>query len=135
MVKILVLCTHNSARSQMAEAFLRRYLGPLAEVHSAGTHPSQLHPLTLQVMQELGYDLSGHTAKTIEAFTDKDWDYVITVCDSAREACPYLPARHTLHVDFPDPSQGDEATFRAVRDQIHAWAKGFAQTIIAAHRS
>ncbi len=131
MVKVLVLCTHNSARSQMAEAFLRRELAGLAEVHSAGTHPSQLHPYTVAVMQEIGYDLSGHTAKTVEAFAGESWDYVITVCDEAREHCPYLPARHNLHVSFPDPSSGGIEAFRAVRDSIRSWAEAFAQTLRA----
>ncbi len=129
MVRILVVCTHNSARSQMAEAFLRRLLGHYAEVHSAGTHPSRVHPLAQAVMHEIGYDLSSHTSDSIDKHLGQTWDYVITVCDSARETCPYVPAKHHLQVSLPDPSQGDLETFRAVRDAIHAWAQQFSQTL------
>jgi len=113
----------------MAEAFLRRYLGPDAEVRSAGTEPGTLHPLTRAVMAEVGCDLNGHTADPVEKYAGQSWDYVITVCDAAREKCPYLPARHHLHVSFPDPSQGGLETFRQVRDAIEAWARQFAQTL------
>ncbi|MCX7979759.1 MAG: arsenate reductase ArsC [Bacteroidia bacterium] len=129
MVRILVVCTHNSARSQMAEAFLRRLLGQKAEVHSAGTHPTRVHPLAQAVMHEIGYGLSSHTSDPIDKYLSQTWDYVITVCDSARETCPYVPAKHHLHVSFPDPSQGDTETFRTVRDAIHTWAKQFSQAL------
>jgi len=129
--RILVLCTHNSARSQMAEGFLRHYLQNQAEIFSAGTEPSTLHPLSAAVMKEIGIDLAHHYAKCVEDLPYKDWDYVITVCDHARETCPYIPARHNLHYSFPDPSQtGTIEAFRAVRDQIHAWAKAFAETLL-----
>lgn len=127
-LRILVVCTHNSARSQMAEAFLRRYFGNRAEVFSAGTSPTQVHPLARVAMAERGYDLSTHYSKGISELTGHSWDYVITVCDSAKESCPYVPARHHIHVSFPDPSQGDLDTFRTVRDAIETWAKEFAQS-------
>ncbi len=129
MVKVLVLCTHNSARSQIAEAYLRRFLGEQAEVHSAGTQPTRVHPHTLAVMAEEGYDLSTHTSKSVEQYLGESWDYVITVCDSARETCPYVPARHNLHVSFPDPSAGGIDGFRSVRDAIRLWAQNFAQSL------
>lgn len=129
MVRVLVLCTHNSARSQIAEAYLRRFLGERAKVCSAGTQPTRVHPHTLSVMAEEGYDLSGHTSKSVEQYLEQPWDYVITVCDSARETCPYVPARHNLHVSFPDPSAGGIEGFRAVRDAIRAWAEKFAQSL------
>ena len=131
MVRILVVCTPNSARSQMAEAFLRRLLGQKAQVCSAGTHPTRLHPLAQAVMHEIGCDLSFHTSDPIDKYRDQAWEYVITVCDSARETCPYVPAREHLHVSFPDPSEGDIETFRRVRDAIHAWAQPFSQAVHA----
>lgn len=130
MVKrILVVCTHNSARSQMAEAYLRRLLQGRAEVYSAGIDPRGVHPMAKIVMEEEGYDLSTHTSDPIEHYLSESWDYVITVCDAARESCPYVPARVNLHVSFPDPSEGDIETFREVRRAIRAWAEEFARQI------
>lgn len=130
MVKrILVVCTHNSARSQMAEAYLRHFLGSKAEVYSAGTEPRGIHPLAQKVMSEEGFDLSTHTSKSIEKYLGQSWDYVITVCDHARESCPYVPAQQNLHMSFPDPSQGGIELFRQVRDAIREWAQHFAQKV------
>ncbi|MCS7188499.1 MAG: arsenate reductase ArsC [Bacteroidia bacterium] len=131
MVKILVVCTHNSARSQMAEAYLRKYLPPEVEIKSAGTHPTGIHPFTIAVMAEEGYDLSHHTSDPIEKYSSQEWDYIITVCDTAKESCPYLPARFQLHVSFPDPSKGGIELFREVRDAIKKWAQEFAQGLHA----
>lgn len=128
--RILVLCTHNSSRSQMAEAALRRRFGGSAEVFSAGTEPRGVHPLALRAMAEAGYDLSAHTSDLLDKYLEVPFDYVITVCDSAAEACPVFPGGETrLHVPFPDPSaaQGSEAerlaAFRRVRDAILEWAE------------
>ncbi len=130
-MRILVLCTHNSARSQMAEGFLRHYLQNHAEVFSAGTHPSTLNPLAVTAMKEVGIDISHHYSKFIDALPYKEWDYVVSVCDQARETCPYLPARHNLHHSFPDPSQVNTLeAFRAVRDQIQEWARAFAEKLL-----
>ena len=125
--RVLFLCTHNSARSQMAEGFLRQLAGDRVEVASAGTEATRVHPLAMRAMREVGIDLSPHTSKTVDTLLDRPWDYVITVCDSANERCPLFPGRTTrLHWSFEDPSQatGSEdqrlATFRRVRDQIHA---------------
>jgi arsenate reductase (thioredoxin) len=124
---VLFVCTHNSARSQMAEGLLRDRYGDRYEALSAGTERTHVRPLAIEAMREIGVDLSGHTSKTVEDLGDRDFDVVVTVCDSAREACPYVPARHTLHESFPDPSAAtgsDEerlAVFRAVRDQLAAW--------------
>jgi arsenate reductase len=125
--RVLFLCTHNSARSQMAEGFLRAMAGDRFEVASAGTEATRVHPLAMRVMAEAGVDLAGHTSKVVDAFLNEPWDYVITVCDSANEACPVFPTQTTrLHWSFPDPSQaaGSEterlATFRTVRDAIRA---------------
>ncbi len=130
-MRLLVICTHNSARSQMAEGFLRKLLRGHAEVASAGTQPSRVHPLAITVMQERSIDLSNHRSKSIAEYADQAWDYVITVCDSARETCPYVPARHQVHISFPDPSaEGTIEAFRAVRDAIESWAKTFAQALL-----
>jgi arsenate reductase len=123
--RVLFLCTHNSARSQMAEGFLRALAGDRFEVASAGTEPTRVHPLAKRAMHEVGIDVSGHTSKTIDALLGQPWDYVITVCDSASERCPVFPERTTrLHWSFDDPSlatgteQDRLETFRQVRDQI-----------------
>jgi arsenate reductase len=123
--RVLVLCTHNSARSQMAEGLLRALAPDRFEVASAGTEATRVHPLAIRAMDELGIDLRGHTSKTLDHFLTESWDYVITVCDSANERCPILPGRTTrLHWPFEDPSvvAGTEeerlTAFRRVRDAI-----------------
>ncbi len=125
--RVLFLCTHNSARSQMAEGFLRAIAGDRFEAASAGTEATRVHPLAIQAMGEVGIDVSGHTSKTIDVFLGRPWDYVITVCDSASERCPVFPGRTTrIHWSLDDPSQaaGTEEerlnTFRRVRDEISA---------------
>ena len=125
MIRALVLCTHNSARSQMSEGFLRTLAGDRFEVASAGTEATRVHPLAIRAMTEVGIDLGGHTSKTADPFVGQPWDYVITVCDSANERCPVFPSRTTrIHWSFEDPSQAmgteDErlAVFRRVRDEI-----------------
>ena len=123
--RVLILCTGNSCRSQMAEGWVRHDLGDRVEVFSAGTRPGSVHPLAIQVMGEAGVDLSGHRSKSVEEFLDQKFDLVITVCDSAREACPILPdAGEMVHEPIPDPVtygfSGDyaEEKFREVRDLI-----------------
>jgi len=125
---VLFLCTHNSARSQMAEGLLRARYGDRYEAYSAGVEATEVRPLAIEVMREVGVDLSGHTSKTIDALGDATFDVVVTVCDHAREACPHLPARRAnLHEGFEDPSAatGTEnerrAVFRRVRDELAAW--------------
>lgn len=104
-LRVLFLCTHNSARSQMAEGLLRALAGERFEVASAGTEATRVHPLAIRAMQEVGIDLSGHTSKTIDVFLGQPWDYVITVCDSANERCPIFPDGTTrIHWSFDDPS-------------------------------
>ena len=123
--RVLFLCTHNSARSQMAEGLLRQLAGDRFEVASAGTEATRVHPLAIRAMRDVGIDLSLHTSKTVDSLLDRPWDYVITVCDSANERCPLFPGRTTrLHWSFDDPSRAtgteDERldTFRRVRDEI-----------------
>ena len=105
--KVLFLCTGNSARSQMAEALLRNYAGDHYEVYSAGLEPREINPLTYQVMEELGLDLSGHTSKDLTPFIGKiSFDYMITVCGNAEESCPIFPGMGIrLHWDIEDPSK------------------------------
>jgi len=124
--RVLFLCTGNSCRSQMAEAFLRQLGGDRFEALSAGTQPTgQIHPLAVRVMAEAGVDLAGHTSKSVELFRDQPLDCVVSVCDRARQACPVFPgAAQRLHWGFDDPAAargGPEeqlAVFRRVRDEI-----------------
>jgi arsenate reductase len=125
---VLFVCTHNSARSQLAEGLLRDRHGRRYQAFSAGTEARGVHPLAARALEEAGVDASGQSSKTIDDLGDRDFDVVVTVCDHAREACPYLPARdRNLHRGFRDPSavEGTEAerldAFRAARDEIAAW--------------
>lgn len=133
MSKILILCTGNSCRSQMAEGFLKSFDDKL-EVYSAGTAPSaQVHPKAIQVMAECGIDLSQNRPESLDKFLNTDFDYVITVCDSAKEACPVFAGKvkHRLHISFDDPAQttGTEeeilSMFRRIRDEIQQSFKHF----------
>ena len=124
---VLFLCTHNSARSQMAEGLLRYRHGDMFEVESAGVVQAQVKEHAIKAMNELGIDMSHHRSKTVEEFRGRMFDYVVTVCDSAREACPFFPGRKVLHKAFEDPSdvRGSEEdrmnAFRKSRDEIMDW--------------
>lgn len=125
--KVLFLCTHNSARSQMAEGLLRHLAGDRFEVHSAGTEATLVRPLAIDAMREIGVDISGQESKTLERYLGEPFEYVVTVCDDANEACPVFPgAKNRLHWSFEDPSKatGSQeerlAVFRSVRDEIQA---------------
>jgi arsenate reductase (thioredoxin) len=125
--RVLFVCTHNSARSQMAEGMLRHLSGDRVEVASAGTEARGVNPLAVRAMAEIGVDLRGHASKTLDRFVGERWDDVITVCDGANESCPVFPgASRRLHWSFDDPSAatGSEeqrlAVFRRVRDEIRA---------------
>ena len=124
---VLILCTGNSARSQMAEGLLRQEAGDRFEVFSAGTQPTGLRPEAVAAMRELGVDISGQCSKSVDEFAGRSFDYVITVCDNARETCPVFPATtERIHWSFDDPAavSGDDETrlgaFRRVRDEIRA---------------
>lgn len=126
--KVLFVCTQNSARSQMAEGLLRNMYGNIYDVYSAGTNPYQVNPYAVKVMEELGISMSSHRSKSVAEFKNDQFDYVITVCDSARENCPYFAGgKKYLHHSFSDPalaSGSDEeimSTFREVRDEIKDW--------------
>ncbi|MDP9309610.1 MAG: arsenate reductase ArsC [Chloroflexota bacterium] len=125
MLRVLFLCTHNSARSQMAEALLRALGDGQFEVFSAGTEATHVRPLAIKALAELDIDISQQRSKILTEYLQQPFDYVITVCDQANESCPVFPgAARRLHWSFPDPSRavGDEAaqlaTYRAVRDAI-----------------
>ena len=130
---VLILCTGNSARSQMAEGLLRHEAGDRFDVVSAGTRASFVRPEAIQAMSEIGIDISGHRSKNVDEFIGQDFDYVITVCDHANEVCPVFPGKtqriHHSFEDPPVPGAADEATtlaiFRRVRDEIRAWIKEF----------
>lgn len=126
-LRVLFLCTHNSARSQMAEGLLRAMAGDRFEVQSAGTQKTSVHPLAIRAMAERGIDISGHTSKIFVGLLQEPWDYLITVCDDANERCPFVAGtRKRLHWPLADPSRAtgsDEnrlGVFRRVRDQIEA---------------
>ncbi len=132
MQRVLILCTGNSARSQMAEGLLRHDAGEHFEVESAGTKPGQVRPEAIAVMREIGIDISRHRSKSVDEFAGQQFDYVLTVCDSAKETCP-IYAGHTnrFHHSFEDPAAfaGNEeerfALFRRVRDEIRDYLRTF----------
>jgi len=125
---VLFVCTHNSARSQIAEGMLNSLSGNKYQAFSAGIEPSVVNPYAIQVMAEIGIDLSKHRSKNINEFVGQNLDFVVTVCDHARETCPYFPGGiKRLHRSFEDPAsfKGTEAerlaTFRRIRDEIRGW--------------
>ena len=125
--RVLFLCTHNSARSQMAEGFLRAMAPDRFEAQSAGTEKTSVNPLAVRVMAERGIDLRAQTSKVLDGLMQEPWDYLVTVCDDANERCPFVPGvQNRLHWSFEDPSRatGSEeqrlVTFRKVRDRIEA---------------
>jgi arsenate reductase len=136
--RILILCTGNSARSQMAEGLLRHDCGGRFDVESAGTKPGAVRPEAIAAMDELGIDIRSHRSKHVDEFAGKAFDFVITVCDNAREACPLFPGHSKrLHHSFDDPAAiegSDEerlAGFRRVRDELRLWLASFARAIRA----
>lgn len=134
MKKILVLCTGNSCRSQIAEGYLRYFAGDRAEIYSAGVETHGVNPRAVATMTEDGIDISKHTSNNIAEYSGIPFDYVITVCDNAKERCPFFPSSAMLfHENFPDPAKatGTEeeimAQFRAVRGMIKSYAEKFIQ--------
>lgn len=130
MKKILVLCTGNSARSQLAQGYLQYFAGDRAEILSAGVNPKGVNPLAIQVMAEDGIDISHHTSNHADEYVHIPFDYVITVCDNAREQCPFFPTvGERIHQSFPDPGHtpGEDAltSFRRVRDLIKTHSQEF----------
>jgi len=131
--RVLILCTGNSARSQMAEGLLRHDGGEQFEVESAGVRPGSVRPEAIAVMRELDIDISGHRSKSVDEFMGQRFDYIITVCDNARETCPVFPGAATrIHQSFTDPPAPGAASpeetlgcFRRVRDEIRHWLGSF----------
>jgi len=132
MKKILVLCTGNSCRSKIAEGWLRNFAGDKAEIYSAGIETHGVNPRAISIMKEDGIDISGHTSNNINEYRDIDFDFVITVCDNAKERCPFFPSNaKKFHHNFPDPAKasGTEAEiiqeFRSVRQMIKDYSRQF----------
>jgi len=133
-MRVLILCTGNSARSQMAEGLLRHDAANAYEVFSAGTKPTHMRPEAITVMQEVGIDISSHRSKPVDEFAGQNFDYVITVCDNAKESCPVFPAKtKRIHWSIEDPAmvQGSEeerlTVFRRSRDELRARLQSFAR--------
>lgn len=134
MKNVLILCTGNSCRSQIAEGYLRHFAGPDVTVYSAGVETHGVNPRAIATMKEDGIDISGHTSNNMNEYLEIPFDYVITVCDNAKERCPYFPGRvERFHYNFPDPAKatGTEEEIRAefarVREMIKAYCKDFAE--------
>ena len=122
--RVLILCTGNSARSQMAEGLLRHDAGDRFAIESAGTRPGSVRTEAIAVMRELGIDISGHRSKSVDEFAGQNFDYILTVCANAKESCPIFPGNAIrLHHDFEDPASLD--SFRRVRDQIRDYLRTF----------
>ena len=129
--RVLILCTGNSCRSQMAEGLLKN-MGDRFEAFSAGTQPTQVNPRAIKAMNELGIDILNHKSQSVENFLDQEFDYVITVCDAARETCPVFPnSKESLHWSFEDPAEATRSeeeimqVFRKVRDEIRKRLREF----------
>ena len=131
-MNILVLCTGNSCRSQIAHGYLQHFAGTKAVVYSAGIEAHGVNPKALEIMAEDGIDISHHTSNLVDEYIDIPFDYVITVCDNANERCPYFPGKtHRLHHNFTDPAKATgtpeevKAVFRQVRDEVKEYCKTF----------
>jgi arsenate reductase len=134
MKNILVLCTGNSCRSQLAEGYLRHFAGDRATVYSAGIETHGVNPKAIQAMAEDQIDISGHTSNHVDEYLSIPFDYVVTVCDNANEACPYFPGQvKRFHYNFPDPAKATGSAeeirneFTLVRDMIKVYAMNFVQ--------
>ena len=134
MKRILILCTGNSCRSQIAEGYMADFAGDKAEVYSAGIETHGVNPKAIAVMKEDGIDISGHTSNNINEYRNIDFDYIITVCDNAKERCPFFPSKaKKFHYNFPDPAKTKGSheeimkEFRNVRDMIKSYCKEFAE--------
>ena len=134
MKRVLILCTGNSCRSQIAQGYIADFAGDKAEVYSAGIETHGVNPKAIAVMKEDGIDISGHTSNNINEYNNIDFDYVITVCDNAKERCPFFPSNaKKFHQNFPDPAKAkgsDEdimKEFRNVRDMIKSYSKMFVE--------
>jgi len=132
--KVLVLCTGNSCRSQIAEGYLRNFAGDVADIYSAGIETHGVNQKAIQTMKADGIDISGHTSNHINEYMDIEFDYIITVCDHAKESCPYFPSKAVkLHQNFPDPAKATgteseiDVEFERVRNIIKGYTQAFTQ--------
>jgi arsenate reductase len=132
MKNVLVLCTGNSCRSQIAEGYLRYFAGDAAKIYSAGIETHGVNPRAIEIMKRDGIDISGHTSNNVNEYLDINFDFVITVCDNAKESCPYFPTKAVkLHYNFPDPAKATGTNehimeqFRGVREMIRKYAQNF----------
>jgi|SRR5690625_3508625 len=130
--QILVLCTGNSCRSQMAEGYLRHFANGKADIYSAGVETHGVNPIAIAIMKEDGIDISNHFSNHIDEYSEIDFDFVITVCDNAKERCPFFPSKaKKFHHNFPDPAKSEGTDeeinehFRQVRQQIKAYCEEF----------
>lgn len=137
MQNILILCTGNSCRSQIAEGYFRHFLGDKATVFSAGLEAHGLNPRAIATMKEDGIDISNHTSDLLDKYLNVEFDYILTVCDNANEHCPYFPGKAIrIHQSFPDPAKAKgteeeiQESFRAVRNQLKEWAEKCSTEII-----
>jgi arsenate reductase len=137
MKKVLVLCTGNSCRSQIAHGYLKKFAGDKAEIYSAGVETHGVNPKAIATMQEDGIDISMHTSNNVNEYRDIDFDYVITVCDHAKEVCPYFPSNAALfHYNFPDPAKAKgteeeiKKEFERVREMIKQYCMDFVKNCI-----
>jgi len=127
---VLFLCTHNSCRSQIAEGLLNSIYASRYEAKSAGVEATKVNPYAIEVMKEIGIDLSKHYSKSIEEFSDEKFDFVVTVCNTAKETCPFFPGKKIIHKAFDDPSSFEGSiedtlsVFRGTRDEIKNWIEG-----------
>ena len=123
--KVLFICTHNSARSQMAEGLANHYLSDNWEAFSCGTEKTIVKPWAIDALKKIDIDITHHTSKTVEAFKGWEFDLVVTVCDSAKESCPYFPGKKVIHHEFKDPSNAEDDKkldeFCKIRDEIKNW--------------
>lgn len=135
--KILILCTGNSCRSQIAEGYLRYFAGDKAEIFSAGIETHGVNPKAIEVMDEVNIDISAHTSNHVDEYVEMKFDFLITVCDSANEACPFFPGEvKRFHKNFPDPAKATGSNqeimneFRKVRDMIKDYSQSFVKSNI-----
>ena len=126
-ISVLFICTHNSCRSHIAEGILNSMFGSRYKGFSAGLKKTQVNPYAVEVMKEIGIDLSMHSSKTLDKFSGEEFDIVVTVCDNARENCPFFPGKKVIHKSFKDPSEFEGSiedtleVFRETRDEIKSW--------------
>ncbi|MYA02817.1 MAG: arsenate reductase ArsC [Chloroflexi bacterium] len=135
--RILVICTGNRARSQMAHGWLRQLGGDRVVVSSAGIEPKGVHPIAIRVMNEVGVDISNHTSDHVDRYLEDDFELVLTVCDSAKESCPVFPgSARTIHRAFEDPDYPEmseeelTAVFRSIRDEIECYARALLEEVL-----